>query len=158
MKIVALVWTASSLSRTLEGLYELTRHPSRALDSPRALLLELQRNIHTKISFTAMSNRLHGSMVPSQNHHFMLTTQMSPLSAVAVAFATIVFGLRFVFLWRHISKTQLQDTTQPWSKQTKTEAKTASDHWCRDGHRCWILLTQRVITVPHLSDREADLI
>ena len=27
----------------LEGLFELTRRPSRALDSPRALLLELQR-------------------------------------------------------------------------------------------------------------------
>ena len=32
------------LSRTLEGLFELTRRPSRALDSPRALLPELQRN------------------------------------------------------------------------------------------------------------------
>ena len=35
--------TPSSLSRTLEGLYELTRSPSRALDPPRALLAELQR-------------------------------------------------------------------------------------------------------------------
>ena len=32
-----------SPSRTLEGLYELTRRPSRALDSPCALLPELQR-------------------------------------------------------------------------------------------------------------------
>ena len=32
-----------SPSRTLEGLFELTWHPSRALDLPRALLLELQR-------------------------------------------------------------------------------------------------------------------
>ena len=31
------------LSRTLEGLFELTQRPSRALDSPRALLPELQR-------------------------------------------------------------------------------------------------------------------
>ena len=31
-------------SRTLEGPFELTRRPSRALDSPRALLPELQRN------------------------------------------------------------------------------------------------------------------
>ena len=30
-------------SRTLEGPFELTRRPSRALDSPCALLLELQR-------------------------------------------------------------------------------------------------------------------
>ena len=30
-------------SRTLEGLFELTQRPSRALDSPRALLAELQR-------------------------------------------------------------------------------------------------------------------
>ena len=35
--------TPSSLSRTLEGLFELKRRPSRALDSPRALLPELQR-------------------------------------------------------------------------------------------------------------------
>ena len=35
--------TPSSPSRTFEGLFELTRRPSRALDSPRALLLELQR-------------------------------------------------------------------------------------------------------------------
>ena len=35
--------TPSSPSWTLEGLFELTRRPSRALDSPRALLPELQR-------------------------------------------------------------------------------------------------------------------
>ena len=35
--------TPSSPSRTLEGLFELTLRPSRALDSPRALLPELQR-------------------------------------------------------------------------------------------------------------------
>ena len=33
--------TPSSPSQTLEELFELTRRPSRALDSPRALLLEL---------------------------------------------------------------------------------------------------------------------
>ena len=35
--------TPSSPYRTLEGLFELTQRPSRALDSPRALLPELQR-------------------------------------------------------------------------------------------------------------------
>ena len=35
--------TPSSLSRTHEGLFELTQRPSRALDSPRSLLPELQR-------------------------------------------------------------------------------------------------------------------
>ena len=35
--------TPSSPSRTLKGLFELTRRPSWALDSPRALLPELQR-------------------------------------------------------------------------------------------------------------------
>ena len=35
--------TPSSPSRTLEGLFELTRRPSRALDLSHALLLELQR-------------------------------------------------------------------------------------------------------------------
>ena len=39
--------TPSSPSRTLEGLFELTRRPSRALDSPRALLPGLQRNEDT---------------------------------------------------------------------------------------------------------------
>ena len=34
--------SASSLSHTLEGLSELTPRPSRTLDSPRALLPELQ--------------------------------------------------------------------------------------------------------------------
>ena len=34
---------ATPLYWTLEGLLELTRRPSRALDSPRALLLELQK-------------------------------------------------------------------------------------------------------------------
>ena len=35
--------TPSSPSQTLEGLFELTRRPSRALDSPRVLLPEQQR-------------------------------------------------------------------------------------------------------------------
>ena len=35
--------TPSAPSRTLEGLFELTRRPSRALDSPRALLPERKR-------------------------------------------------------------------------------------------------------------------
>ena len=35
--------TSLSPSWTLEGLFELTQRPSRALDSPRALLPELQR-------------------------------------------------------------------------------------------------------------------
>ena len=37
------VLPATPSSPTLEGLFELTRRPSRALDSPRALLPELQR-------------------------------------------------------------------------------------------------------------------
>ena len=43
-------------------------------------------------SFTATS------MAPSQNRRFTLTTHMSPLSALAVAFATFGSGLCFVFL------------------------------------------------------------
>ena len=39
--------TPSSPSWTLEGLFELTRRPSWALDSPRALLPELQRSKDT---------------------------------------------------------------------------------------------------------------
>ena len=34
---------SSPSSRILEGLFELIRRPSRALNSPRVLLLELQR-------------------------------------------------------------------------------------------------------------------
>ena len=41
--ILFLAATPSSPSRTLEGLFELTRRPSLALDSPRALLPEIQR-------------------------------------------------------------------------------------------------------------------
>ena len=39
--------TPSSPSPTLEGLFELTWHPSWALISPRVLLSELQRNKDT---------------------------------------------------------------------------------------------------------------
>ena len=39
--------TPSSPSRTLEGLFELTQRNTRALDSPRSLLPELQRNKDT---------------------------------------------------------------------------------------------------------------
>ena len=39
--------TPLSLSQTLEGFFELTRRPSRALDSPCALLLEIQRRKDT---------------------------------------------------------------------------------------------------------------
>ena len=35
--------SATPSSRTGEGLFELTQRPSQALDSPRALLPELQR-------------------------------------------------------------------------------------------------------------------
>ena len=43
LSLTFLLATPSSPSRTLEGLFELARRPSRALDSPRELLLELQR-------------------------------------------------------------------------------------------------------------------
>ena len=39
--------TPSSPSRTIEGFFDLTRRTSRALDSLRALLPELQRNKDT---------------------------------------------------------------------------------------------------------------
>ena len=45
--------TPSSPSRTLEGLFELTRRPSRALGLPRALLPELQRDKDTVRCFVA---------------------------------------------------------------------------------------------------------
>ena len=42
-----LLATPLSPSRTLEGLFELTRHPSRALHLPRALHPELHRYMDT---------------------------------------------------------------------------------------------------------------
>ena len=39
----------SSLSWTLEVLFELTRHPSRALDSPRTLLPEQENQGHSQV-------------------------------------------------------------------------------------------------------------
>ena len=50
--------TPSSLSQTLEGLFELTRRPSRALDSP-ALLPELQRYKDT-VRFAPLSEYVPG--------------------------------------------------------------------------------------------------
>ena len=50
--------TPSSPSRTLEGLFELTRLPSRALDSPRALLPELQ--IYKDKRFAALDAKVPG--------------------------------------------------------------------------------------------------
>ena len=41
--LLVLPETPLSVSRTLEGLFELTLRPSTALNSPRALLPELQR-------------------------------------------------------------------------------------------------------------------
>ena len=49
--------TPSSPSRTHEGLFELTRRPSRALDSPRALLQELQRYKDT-VGWAALGTQL----------------------------------------------------------------------------------------------------
>ena len=56
------------------------------LSTPKLLLLLCQTG------FTA------ASMVPSQNRRFTLTTHMTPLSVLGVAFATFVFGLCFVLL------------------------------------------------------------
>ena len=51
--------TLSSPSWTLEGLFELTRRPSRSLHSPRALLPELQRYKDT-ISCATLSAEVPG--------------------------------------------------------------------------------------------------
>ena len=50
----------SSPSRTLEGLFELTRRPSRALNLPRALLPELQRYKDT-VSCVALGPEVPGT-------------------------------------------------------------------------------------------------
>ena len=80
------------------------------------------------------------------------------ISALVVAFVTFVFGLCFVYLWRHLSKTQDQGTTQPRSKQTKTEAEIASSHWCR---KWWYTSNQLETTIRERYNtcyREAGLI
>ncbi len=80
------------------------------------------------------------------------------ISALVVAFVTFVFGLCFVYLWRHLSKTQDQGTTQPRSKQTKTEAEIASSHWWR---KWWYTSNQLETTIRERYNtcyREAGLI
>ena len=57
--------TPSSPSRSLEGLFELTRRPSRALDSPRALLPELQRYKDT-VRCAALGAEVRGPRTPSR--------------------------------------------------------------------------------------------
>ena len=98
------------------------------------------------------------SMIPFLNRRSKENSSRMSISALVVAFATFVFGLCFVYLWRHMSKTQHQGTTQPRSKQTKTEAKIASSHWCRKG---WYMSNQLETTIQercHTLDREAGLI
>ena len=62
--------TPSSLSRTLQGLFELTQRPSRALDSPRALLPELQRYKDT-VRCVAL-----GAKVPGHRQQQLMQTLM----------------------------------------------------------------------------------
>ena len=75
--------TPSSPSRTLEGLFELTRRPSQALDSPRALLPELQRNKDT-VRCTAL-----GTEVPG--HHQQQLTQTLIVRLLKTRFFTSFF-------------------------------------------------------------------
>merc|ERR1711923_60177 len=76
--------TPSSPSRTLEGLFELTRRPSRALNSPRALLPELQRHKDT-VRCAALGTEVPGHrqqqlrqtlIVKSQRNRFELVTRL----------------------------------------------------------------------------------
>ena len=63
---------ATPLSRrcTLEGIFELTRRPSRALHLPRVLLLELQRNNYT-VRCVAL-----GVEVPGDHHEQLAKTSI----------------------------------------------------------------------------------
>ena len=56
---------ATSSSWTLEGLLELTRRPSKAPDSPRALLPELQRNKDI-VMWAALGAEVPGHCLPTQ--------------------------------------------------------------------------------------------
>ena len=60
--------TPSFPSRSLEGLFELTRRPSRALDSPGALLPELQRYKDT------VRSAVLGAKVPGERHGQLMQT------------------------------------------------------------------------------------
>ena len=75
---------ATPLSRTLEGLFELTLCPSRALDSPRALLLEQQRDRDTARCLRTSSGL---SKVPG--HHQEKRTQ----TLIVHLFKTHLFSL-----------------------------------------------------------------
>ena len=57
---------ATPLSRTLEGLFELTLRPSRALNSPCVLLPELQRNKDTK-NLIVRSLKTHLTILDCEN-------------------------------------------------------------------------------------------
>ena len=59
--------TPSFPSRTLERLFELKRHPSRAFNSPRALLPELQRNKEI-VRCAALGTR--DSVIETARHFF----------------------------------------------------------------------------------------
>ena len=52
--------TPSSPSWTLEGLFELTQRPSRALNLPRALLPELQKNKDTALWCAVIGEEVSG--------------------------------------------------------------------------------------------------
>ena len=76
--------TPSSPSRTFEGLFELTRGPSRALDSPRALLPELQRYKDT-VRCAAL-----GTEVPG--HRQQQLTQTLVVHLLKMHFFTSILG------------------------------------------------------------------
>ena len=65
--------TPSSPSRTLEGRFELTRRPSWALDSPRALLPELQRYKDT------VGCGVLGAEVPGHRQQRLTQTLFTPI-------------------------------------------------------------------------------
>ena len=76
--------TPSSPSRTLEGFFELTRCPSRALDSPRLLLLDLQR---IKVRCAAL-----GAEVPENHPEQLMQTMILSFFENALLFVVPKIG------------------------------------------------------------------
>ena len=92
--------TPLSPSRTLEGLFQLTLRPSRALDSPRALLPELQRYKDTVClarhrGLSALSRTANANLDCAfvKRHLFMLLLKLGgpgPSSLLLVTFSPLL--------------------------------------------------------------------
>ena len=79
--------TPLSPSRTLKGFFELTRHPSRALNLLCALLLELQRN-KDSVRCAALSPEVPGCLRPPLLKQFANNMRFSSTMQIVASMST----------------------------------------------------------------------